>query len=610
MVGFHQDKSEIDFGPANRGVREDRDFLEALLQTTNALVVVLDADGRIVLFNRACEILAGRRLAEIEGKPFAEVLLSPEERDDFHSLLSEHSAGLGASRRGSHWIDVAGRRHSIDCSLATLVHAGERFVVCTGIDVSEQSENEKQQSLMLKRLEGIFFLQDLLLLPAAMEEHFQMIVDTAVELLDIETCSLWLLRPGDLCDTACLHANAAEADHRCGNRDRCFHLIANSGICNAFDDRGRRVPQTCPAFAKIAGDGVDQFSAGAADEDLFDDIYRPACCLDVDLRGCKLLNLRGDTAGVLAITTKHPLSTDDITFLGNLAKKATKVILDHDTEEALRQSQKLEAVGQLAGGIAHEFNNLMQVIEGYTRYAIEGLDTTEDRYRDLEQVLEASERASTLTRQLLGFARREAISPKSVDANRIVCDLFNLLRPTLGKLITAKYFLADDAGTVYADAVDLQQSLLNLCLNARDAMPCGGILTVATERAVLSGPFPDSPFDIQPGSYVAFSVSDTGSGISRDVRQRMFEPFFTTKKVGSGTGLGLSMVYGMVRQHKGSIEVESELDRGTKITLYLPSGEPLIPELNGGDRRQGIDVGAAEQSAADVAMAEVIASLG
>jgi signal transduction histidine kinase len=208
---------------------------------------------------------------------------------------------------------------------------------------------------------------------------------------------------------------------------------------------------------------------------------------------------------------------------------------------------------------------------------MEGLDPEEDRCRDLQQVLEATNRATVLTRHLLGFSRHKAIQPKSVDANRVVKDLFNLLRPTIGKLITAKYFLGDDVGMVYADAVDLQQALLNLCLNARDAMPFGGMLTVKTEKAIVESTFQDSMFDIQPGRYVLFSVSDTGSGIPHDVQQHIFEPFFTTKEVGKGTGLGLSMVYGMVRQHKGAIQVESEVGTGTNIKLYLPSGENSAP---------------------------------
>jgi PAS domain S-box-containing protein len=590
---------------------KDLDFMHALMQTTNALVVVLDLQGRVVRFNRTCETLSGYGFKEIEGKCLWDILLPPEEREDLRALFREHATGLLQSRRETAWIDKTGRRHTIAWSNTILSAApsAAKYIVCTGIDVTEHNEAEKQRTLMLKRLEGIFFLQDLLLLPAPLEEHFQMIVDTAVEILDLETCSIWMLRPGDLCDSGCRHSTAADERHCCRSRDNCFHLIATAGDFAPLRERARRVPQNCPEIDRIVADEADHFSSGETDGMVPAEQRASPCRLGLALRGCKLLNIRKETAAVLAVTSKHPLSADDISFLENMAKKASKVLLDHDTQEELRQAQKLEGVGQLAGGIAHEFNNLLQVIEGYTRYGMEGLDTEEDRYRDLEQVLEAAEKASTLTKQLLGFSRRKAIQPKSVDANRVVRDLFNLIRPTVGKLITAKYFLGDDAGKVYADAVDLQQALLNLCLNARDAMPGGGILTVKTEKAVIDGPFQDSHFEIQPGNYVAFSVSDTGTGIPREVQQRMFEPFFTTKEVGTGTGLGLSMVYGMVRQHKGAIEVESEIGKGTNIKLYLPCGESQAAAAGAEGRGQGIAIGGLGQQAENIVLEGEISNL-
>jgi signal transduction histidine kinase len=272
----------------------------------------------------------------------------------------------------------------------------------------------------------------------------------------------------------------------------------------------------------------------------------------------------------------------------------------------LRQAQKLEGIGQLAGGIAHEFNNLLQVIVGYTRYGLLGLNPEEDRFRDLQQVLEAAGKASTLIKQLLGFSRRKVIQLQSVDANNVVLDLFKLIRPTIGKLITAKHFLGENAGMVYADPVELQQALLNICLNSRDAMPNGGILTIETERVALAEPFPDTNFQIPTGEYVIFSVSDTGSGISRNVRQHMFEPFFTMKEVGKGTGLGLSMVYGMVRQHKGAIRVESEIGAGTKISLYLPSGELHASMETAEVPGQGIAIGGLGQYGVEAATLESV----
>ena len=239
-------------------------------------------------------------------------------------------------------------------------------------------------------------------------------------------------------------------------------------------------------------------------------------------------------------------------------------------EEQLREAQKLEAVGQLAGGIAHEFNNLLQAIGGYANCAKEGLAPEEQRYQDLQQVLSAAERAGGLTRQLLRFSRRRVLQPAIVDPNQVVANLAEMLRPLIGEHIALEMALGNDAGTVQVDADEFQQALLNLCLNARDAMPAGGTLTLRTGSVTLRNPLWDSRFQITPGRHAVLSVSDTGCGMSAEVQRRIFEPFFTTKEVGKGTGLGLAMVYGVVQQHQGAIHVYSEVGKGTTFKIYLP----------------------------------------
>ena len=240
-------------------------------------------------------------------------------------------------------------------------------------------------------------------------------------------------------------------------------------------------------------------------------------------------------------------------------------------DDQLRQSQKLEAVGALAGGIAHEFNNLLQAIGGYTRYALEGLKPEEQAYQDLQNVLQAADRAKSLTRQLLSFSRRQTVERKNLDANQMVSDLTKMLRPLLGECIQLKVVLGESAGMVFADAGSFQQVLLNLCLNARDAMPSGGEIVVKTERVTVSPAFAELHADLKPGAYVELSVADTGQGMPPSVREHIFEPFFTTKPIGKGTGLGLSVVYGIVQQHEGAIHVYSEPGHGTTFKIYLPA---------------------------------------
>jgi len=186
--------------------------------------------------------------------------------------------------------------------------------------------------------------------------------------------------------------------------------------------------------------------------------------------------------------------------------------------------------------------------------------------------LKATDRAATLTRQLLGFSHRSPLQPCDFSVRDTIKDLVKLIRPVIGEHIDLETMVTDDAGMLHADPAQLQQVLLNLCINARDAMPSGGTITVRAEQATITDPPWDREFQTEPGPYVVLSVTDTGCGMSSAVRSRIFEPFFTTKEVGKGTGLGLAMVYGVIQQHHGAIQVDSDPGQGTTFRLYLPSG--------------------------------------
>ena len=218
-------------------------------------------------------------------------------------------------------------------------------------------------------------------------------------------------------------------------------------------------------------------------------------------------------------------------------------------EEQFRQAQKMEAVGSLAGGIAHEFNNLLQAICGYTEFAMDGLPPGEQRYQDLNLVLQSADRAAVLTRQLLSFGRRQILQRTHVDPNQVVADLIKMIQPLIGENIEIVTLLAPDVDSVSADAGQLHQALLNLCINTRDAMPGGGRLVIRSQNIALTEGFCASHANAKPGQHVLMSVADTGFGMTSDVNVRIFEPFFTTKELGKGTGLGLATVYGMVEQH-------------------------------------------------------------
>jgi PAS domain S-box-containing protein len=241
------------------------------------------------------------------------------------------------------------------------------------------------------------------------------------------------------------------------------------------------------------------------------------------------------------------------------------------TEEALLQSQKMEAVGQLTGGIAHDFNNLLTGIVG----SLDLLQTrlsqgrTDNVARYINAAMTSANRAAALTHRLLAFARRQPLIPKSVDANQLVVSLEDLLRRTIGEAIDLAIAAADDLWFTLCDPNQLESALLNLAINARDAMPDGGKLTIATSNARIEGVIADSPA-LSPGDYICISVTDTGTGMSVEVAARAFDPFFTTKPIGQGTGLGLSMIYGFARQSDGHVTIDSKLGRGTSVRLYLP----------------------------------------
>lgn len=245
-------------------------------------------------------------------------------------------------------------------------------------------------------------------------------------------------------------------------------------------------------------------------------------------------------------------------------------------EEQLRQSQKMEAVGALAGGIAHEFNNLLQAIIGYTRFAMEGLPAQDLRHRDLVKALNAADQAAGLTRQLLNFSRHNEPSKRETKIAELITDVADLVAPLLGDLWRLDIELPSESATLAADASMLQQTLMNLCINARDAMPNGGTLTIESHEMQLSSDNCVMLPGATPGAYVVLSVRDTGCGIPTELRERILEPFFTTKEPGKGTGLGLAMVCSIAKQHGGFLQIESTEGVGSTFAIYLPKRDHNI----------------------------------
>lgn len=256
--------------------------------------------------------------------------------------------------------------------------------------------------------------------------------------------------------------------------------------------------------------------------------------------------------------------------LRNFEVVAEDVTGRRSLELRLRQAERMEAIGRLAGGVAHDFNNMLMIIQGSTHLLLDCLSRHDPLRRNLEDILKAGERAASLTRQLLAFSRKQVLQPAVLDLNALVAEAARMLPPLLGENIEMVLTLDPALGRVKADPGQVQQIIMNLAVNARDAMPEGGELVLATENVVLEAPLAGGQDAIPPGSYVMLAVSDTGHGIDAEIRSHIFEPFYSTKPREKGTGLGLATVYGIVDQSGGHIQVESELARGTSFRIYLP----------------------------------------
>jgi signal transduction histidine kinase len=246
-------------------------------------------------------------------------------------------------------------------------------------------------------------------------------------------------------------------------------------------------------------------------------------------------------------------------------------------EEQLRQSQKMEAIGRLAGGIAHDLNNALTAIAGYAELALNEVDSGHAARADVEEIRRAAERAGSVTRQLLAFSRKQLLEPRVFDLNGTITSIARLLSRLLGPEVRVQTRLSTEPLSVLGDPGQVEQAVINLALNARDAMPGGGDLVLTTALDEVDEELARTNVPMKPGPYAVLRVADTGHGMSRDTQTHIFEPFFTTKDVGKGTGLGLSMVYGTLKQIGGFIFVDSEVDRGTTFRLYFPPAAAKAP---------------------------------
>ncbi|WP_083901008.1 PAS domain-containing sensor histidine kinase, partial [Azospirillum sp. B4] len=367
----------------------------------------------------------------------------------------------------------------------------------------------------------------------------------------------------------------ARVEERTRERDRVWNnsrdllvIIGADGVCRAVS----------PSWTSILGHDPEEVSGRQLQDFVHDEDVEPTAealmgaIHDQNLTNFENRQLHKD--GSLRWISWNTSKEGDLVYAygRDITEDKQRADILRQTEEQLRQAQKMEAVGQLTGGLAHDFNNMLMGVIG-------GLDIVrrriaQGRLNDLDRFMDASmasaQRAAALTHRLLAFSRRQTLDPKPIDVNALVRSMEDLLRRTLGEQIELRVTMAENLAAARSDVNQLESAILNLAINARDAMPDGGILTIETGRATLDRAYAARHDGLSAGDYVMIRVSDTGMGMPPDVVAKAFEPFFTTKPIGQGTGLGLSMIYGFVKQTGGHVRIDSEPWRGTAITLYLP----------------------------------------
>ena len=332
---------------------------------------------------------------------------------------------------------------------------------------------------------------------------------------------------------------------------------------------------TTDAFTRLTG-----FSASEINARGWSSLYDPEDAAVVSTHHRALLSNKSDSMEVRTVTNSgqvrwvrayaRPVWDAKCGRVTRIYGASQDITSHRELEAQLRQSQKMEAIGQLAGGVAHDFNNLLTVIIGYGQLLAKGCASGNPEVEHLEPMLDAAKRASQLTRQLLSFSRRQILQVKQVNLNLVVTEIEKLLSRMIGEDIELRSNLDPQLGLVRVDPAQMEQVIMNLAVNGRDAMPSGGQLTIKTANVDLDEDYNGERAGFQPGPHVMIAVIDTGIGMDKELQARIFEPFFTTKEVGRGTGLGLATVYGIVKQSGGDIRVYSEPGRGTTFKVHLP----------------------------------------
>ncbi|MEX0726879.1 MAG: ATP-binding protein, partial [Planctomycetaceae bacterium] len=532
-------------------------FRRLLVYSPDAMVVC-SPSGEIMLVNEQTKRLFGYSARELEGRP-VEILIPERFREAYPmhraSYMEKPSVRPMGTRAALYGIRADGSEVPIEVSLGTIEAEEGLLVVATFRDVTE-----------FRFLETLQKNSNLILEQVVRGDPFEMVLTALV--INVEQSCF-----GALCCVL-----SFEKDRRCLKTLVAPHLpeeylqtinelrVGDGG--DAFRELASAVKSVELAdYAQHPANGNSCETSGGADRQTFSWV-EPI----VDTGGTRLGLFCMFPSEERELTQReHEIVNSAVFLAGIVMERRTREERMRQREEDLRHAHRLEAFGELAGGVAHEFNNLLQAIRGYIEFALETLPDETSVAGDLQMVNRAVERGMTLTRELLSLGRRQPLQRIYVDPAEFLEGTVKLLRPLLGNVIAVEQIVGEHLGTVHLDVAQFQQAILNLCINSRDAMPEGGTIAISLERIELDQKHGDTRHNFQIGRHLLMKITDTGTGIDPDVMERIFEPFFTTKEVGKGTGLGMPMVYSMVTQHGGGIYVESEPGSGTTVSIYLPA---------------------------------------
>jgi two-component system cell cycle sensor histidine kinase/response regulator CckA len=493
-----------------RRLAESEARLAGIIESAKDAVVVVESDRRVSLFNPAAERMFGCSAAAALGRPLTDFI--PNELVAVGREGDPDAASLTHQlRMGTRGIRAGGEEFPLEATVSRGMAGGRKFHTVVARDITDRKRTESERDALLTRLQ-----------------------------LHIRRMPLaYVLKDADF---RIIEWNPSA--------ERMFGY-SREEMLGTGPPHERFIPQS---FWQKGAELLGRIRAG-----------------DMDAHSTNE-NLTKDGRTITCQWFNTPIIGDDGQF-GGLLCLATDVTGQKSLEAQLRQAQKMEAVGQLAGGIAHDFNNLLTVISGYTEMMLENLPASDPHRGLIQEVYDAGQRAALLTRQLLTFSRKQVVEPRPLDLNAVVSDAEKMLRRLIGEDVVLTTALAPTLPAVVADAGQLEQVVMNLAINARDAMPQGGRLTIETAVVDLDAVYANAHPDAAAGRHVLLAVSDTGHGMAPEVLQRVFEPFFTTKEVGQGTGLGLATVHGIVRQSGGHVGVYSEVGKGTSFKVYLPAAE-------------------------------------